>query len=119
MYIYGHKELANMSAWMVRKKLLIQINRRNPGFPSTFSEKKTLRDHPPKAGKYVQRLSVKREFISYMFTTKVQRRNSRRTTWQYKSGWCDFVLQAVKLTEVISRAIVLMILRSVCIFSFN
>ena len=51
VYIYGYKELANMSAWMVRQKLLIQINKRNPGFPSTFSEKKTLRDHPRKAGK--------------------------------------------------------------------
>lgn len=64
-YIYGYKELANMSAWMVRQKLLIQINKRNPGFPSTFSEKKTLRDHPPKVGKYVQRLSIKLEPRSY------------------------------------------------------
>ena len=65
------------------------------------------------------RLNLNPDRISYMFTTKAQRRNSRRTTWQYKPGWCDFVLQAVKLTEVISRTIVLMILRSVCIFSLN
>ena len=110
-----------MSAWMVRQKLLIQINTRNPGFPSTFSEKKTLRDHPPKAGKYVQRLSIKLDPRSYFLhvydeSSKKEFQTDNLAVWP---GWCDFVLQAIKLTEVVSRTIVLVILRSLCIFSFN
>ena len=47
-----------------------------------------------------------------MYTTKAQRRNSRLDI-------INFVLQAVILTEAISRTIVLMILRSVCTCNFN
>ena len=56
-----------MSAWIIRQKLFIKINRRNnetnPGFLETSN-----RDHPREAGKYVQGMSdeLQTVFPKYM-----------------------------------------------------
>ena len=62
------------------------------------------------------RMNSRRYFLNIY--NKTSKKEFQRT-WQYKARWCDFVLQAAVLPEVISRTRVLMILRSVCTCDFN
>ena len=87
----------------------IQLNLHNNKKPITV----TIHARPANMCKDC-RMSFNPDLISQMHTTKAQRRNSRRNS-SINQGWCDYVLQ----TGIISRTIVLMILRSVCTSDFN
>lgn len=83
----------------------IQLNLHNNKKPITV----TIHAKPANMSKDC-RMSFNPDLISQMHTTKAHRRNS-----SVNQGWCDFVLQAV----IISRTIVLMILRPVCTCDLN